>query len=202
MGDLLPFPSRSTRRPATALFSFDVASPWTYLAAERVDQGFADVTWRPAAPPHGAHAEVGAHERARAERRAAELGLPLVWPERAPAGRAATRIAVLAAAHGRGAAFALAAARLTFCGGFDLDDAEVLAEAAAAASLDLRAALTVARDAGADAPARDEGRRVTRLGARALPVLQLGSELFCGEHRIAEARAAAGWSRAAVRSRA
>jgi 2-hydroxychromene-2-carboxylate isomerase len=197
MGDLLPFRPRSAPRPAApAVFSFDVASPWTYVAAERVDRGFADVRWRPAAHPAGADVAVRAHERARAGRRAAELGLPLVWPERAPSGRAATRIAVLAAAQGRAAAFTLAAARLAFCGGFDLDDPEVLAEAAAAASLGLGEAMAAARDARADGAARQEGMRVARLGARALPVLQLGSELFCGEHRIAEARAAAGWSRA------
>src|SRR4051794_12546762 len=197
MGDLLPFRPRSSPRPAgPALFSFDVSSPWTYLAAERVDRGFADVRWRPAADPTaaGGGVGVGRRERVRAERRAAELGLPLVWPQGRRAGRAATRIAVLAAAHGRGAAFALAAGRLAFCGGFDLDDPDVLAEAAAAATLELDAALAAARDAGADSVARHEGTRVADLGAAALPVLQLGRALFCGEHRIAEARAAAGWS--------
>lgn len=195
MGDLLPFRPRATRSATPALFSFAVASPWTYLAAERVDRGFADVRWRPAAHP-AEPGGVGRRERALVERRAAHLGLPLVWPEREATGRAATRIAVLATAHGRGAAFALAAGRLAFCGGFDLDDPDVLAEAAAAAGLELGPALVAGRDAWADRVARHEGARVAQLGAGALPVLQLGAELFCGEHRVAEARAAAGWSRA------
>ena len=101
---------------------------------------------------------------------------------------------MLAAAHGRGAAFALAAGRLAFCGGFDLDDPDVLAEAAAAAGLDLGEALAAARDARTDRVAAHEGERVAHLGAATLPVLQLGAELFCGEHRVAEARAAASWS--------
>src|SRR3954465_12779851 len=113
MGDLLPFRPRSAPRPAgPALFSFDVSSPWTYLAAERVDRGFADVRWCPAAQPAAAGVALRGREGARAEGRAAERGLPLVWPEGHSVGRAATRIAVLAAARGRGAAFALAAGRM------------------------------------------------------------------------------------------
>ena len=40
------------------------------------------------------------------------------------------RAAHYASQQGRGAAFVLAAGRLAFCGGFDLDDPELLAEAA------------------------------------------------------------------------
>ena len=196
MGDLLPFRPRATRSTTPALFSFAVASPWTYLAAERVDRGFPDVRWRPAAHPGEAEGVPRRRDRTTVERRAAQLGLPLVWPDGDATGRAATRIAVLATAHGRGAGFALAASRLAFCGGFDLDDPDVLAEAAAAAGLELGEALAAARDAGADRVAHHEGARVAHLGATALPVLQLGGELFCGEDRVAEARAAAGWSRA------
>ena len=140
---------------------------------------------------------MGRRERALVERRAAHLGLPLVWPEREATGRAATRIAVLATAHGRGAAFALAAGRLAFCGGFDLDDPDVLAEAAAAAGLELGPALVAGATPGPTAWPATRGRASPQLGAGALPVLQLGAELFCGEHRVAEARAAGRrWSRA------
>ena len=62
--------------------------------------------------------------RSAAEERAAALRLPLVWPERFPeagarrdARRRPTRPSRAAAR-----AFVLAAARLAFCGGFDLDD--------------------------------------------------------------------------------
>src|SRR3954470_19405873 len=67
-------------RPRVSFF-FDLASPWTYLAAERVDRLFAAVHWQPAvadALPVGRGGEV---ERRAAEQRAAELRLPLVWPE-------------------------------------------------------------------------------------------------------------------------
>ena len=42
-------------------------------------------------------------------------------------------VALGGAEGGRGAGFVLAASRLAFCGGFDLEDPEILAEAAAAA---------------------------------------------------------------------
>ena len=43
---------------------------------------------------------------------------------------AAMRVAHYAAQQGRGGAFVLAATRLAFAGGFDLDDLEILTEAA------------------------------------------------------------------------
>ena len=57
-----------------------------------------------------------------AEERAAALRLPLEWPERWPMPvPAAMRVAHYAAQQGRGGAFVLAATRLAFAGGFDLD---------------------------------------------------------------------------------
>ena len=46
------------------------------------------------------------------------------------------------------AAFVLAATRLAFCGGFDLEDPEILAEAAAAAGIVLDDYLQASRDSG------------------------------------------------------
>src|ERR1700704_6230554 len=83
-------------RPRVSFF-FDLASPWTYLTAERVDQRFADVRWQPAigaALPGGRDA--GAQREA-VEERADELRMPLVWPEAQVAdGRSAMRVAALA----------------------------------------------------------------------------------------------------------
>ena len=126
-------------RPRVTFF-FDLASPWTYLAAERAERLFSGRRWRPAARDAiagGRRAPDPRDEAARAaaERRAEELRLPLVWPESWPrTGRGAMRVASLAAERGRAAPFVLAASRLAFCGGYDLDDPEVIAEAAAAAS--------------------------------------------------------------------
>src|SRR4051812_20339162 len=116
---------RGRDRVSTA-FHFDLADPGTYLAAERVDRLFPGIAWVPtslaALRAPLSEADVAA--------RASALRMPLVWPERHPDSRpAAMRTAAYAAEVGRGAAFALAATRLAFCGGFDLDDLEVLAEA-------------------------------------------------------------------------
>ncbi len=64
--------------------------------------------------------------------------MPLVWPERFPARVPhAMRAATFAAEQGRAQAFAIAVGRLAFCGGFDVEDPRMLAEAAAAAGLDV-----------------------------------------------------------------
>jgi 2-hydroxychromene-2-carboxylate isomerase len=186
----------SSRHRAT--FFFDLASPFTYLAAERVDRLFPGLTWRPAlteALQAGAQLTASvdreAAQQAAAER-AAALQMPLVWPDGFPAtARVAMRVASLAASEGGHAApFVLAASRLAFCGGFDLDDPEVLAEAAAAAGLGLSEVLAAAGDRSRDGLMEDTALRLLAQGADRLPVLRVGRTLFCGEDRIAEAAAA------------
>lgn len=179
--------ARTAGRPQ-ATFFFDLTSPWTYLAAERIDRLFPGVEWSPAITQPSAFYESDMeHAAARAEM----LNMPLVWPERWPAtGRAAMRVAALAAEEGRAAPFVLAASRLAFCGGFDLDDPETLAEAAAAASLGLDASLHAARDRDRDAVLEARGAELLAQGADELPGLQIGGLLFAGEHRIPEALAA------------
>jgi 2-hydroxychromene-2-carboxylate isomerase len=128
--------------------------------------------------------------RGAAEQRAAELRLPLVWPEGYPkAVPAAMRAAAFAAEEGRGGAFVLAAGRLAFCGGFDLDDPEILAEAAAAAGIPLEDCFHAAGDHGRDGAAEAVGRKLLAAGADRLPVLRMGRSLFWGEQRVGAAAA-------------
>ena len=184
-------------RPRVSFF-FDLASPWTYLAAERVDRRFADVRWQPAIGEALPGARELASQRRAAEQRADELQLPLVWPEAQPAaGRSAMRVAALAAEYGRSAEFVLAASRLAFCGGYDIDDPEILAEAAAAADLGLDECLRAAGELRRDGPMEQAALRLLAQGADELPVLVVGRSLFCGEHRLPEAAAAFSGRRAA-----
>src|SRR5256885_10474315 len=117
---------------ARTAFYFDLSDPGTYLAAERVERLFGGLAWVPASlealrTVRGDLAGLGDDD---AVARAALLRMPLVWPERHPAPRPAVmRAAAYAAEQGRGAPFVLAASRLAFCGGFDLDDPGVLAQA-------------------------------------------------------------------------
>src|SRR3954447_13506206 len=205
MGDVISLAERRSRGAGSALrqggttvaFHFDLACPFTYLALERVERMLPGVRWRPTiadALHRGnpwADDPAGAQARAVAERRARELRLPLSWPaDHARTARGAMSAAHHAAEVGRGGEFALAAARLAFCGGFDLNDPEVLAEAAAAAGIGLREALDAAGDPARDEAIAEEGERLLAAGAAELPVVRVGRLLFPGEARLSAASAA------------
>jgi 2-hydroxychromene-2-carboxylate isomerase len=209
MGEVIQLEERRRRRRAGGRvrtrgellrteFLFDLACPFTYLAAERVDRAFESVVWTPvsrAAVTRDSHADdpVALRRLCRAvEARAGQLRMPLIWPERFPADvPAAMRVASYAADCGRGAAFTLAAGRLAYCGGFDLEDPEIITEAAAAAGLSLDACLQAARDESRDGRLEAAGRRLLAAGADLLPALRVGHALFAGEERGGEAAAAA-----------
>jgi 2-hydroxychromene-2-carboxylate isomerase len=209
MGEVIQLEERRRRRRAGGRvrtrgellrteFLFDLACPFTYLAAERVDRAFESVVWTPvsrAAVTRDSRPDdpVALRRLCRAvEARAVSLRMPLIWPERFPADvPVAMRVASYAADCGRGAVFTLAAGRLAYCGGFDLEDPEVIAEAAAAAGLSLDACLEAARDESRDGRLEAAGRRLLAAGADMLPALRVGHALFAGEERVGEAAAAA-----------
>jgi 2-hydroxychromene-2-carboxylate isomerase len=200
LGELISLAARRAARAGTGTppvrprvsFYFDLLSPWTYLAAERVERQFVGVRWRPVVPDVLAPEESDEDARRLVELRAEQLRMPLVWPDTWPsAGRSAMRVASLAAERGRAAPFVLAASRLAFCGGYDLDDPEALAEAAAAAGLGLEESLKAAGDLRRDGPLERAGLRLLAQGADGLPVFVVGHVLFCGEGRLGEAVAMA-----------
>ncbi len=122
--------------------------------------------------------------------RAKQLRLPLVWPDRFPAdARRAVRAAAHAAEIGSGSRFALAAGRLAFCGGFDLEDPETLAEAAAAAGVSLDDCLQAAGDPGRDRCMQAAADELRRGGVDRLPAVALGGRLFAGEAGLMAAAA-------------
>lgn len=184
-------PPASTDGEATTLF-FDLSAPETYLLAERVERRLGSAWWRPAVlwSESRASEQDVAGRIAAAESRARELRMPLVWPERFPAPvPMAMRVATHAAERGRGAAFAIAAGRLAFCGGFDIEDKDMLAEAAAAAGLEVAEALQVARDIERDEAIVGAGRSLWSEGLSELPALHHDGRFYCGEPHIAAALA-------------
>jgi predicted DsbA family dithiol-disulfide isomerase len=194
--DQLADRSRPRGRGVGAAFFYDVACPFSYLVAERVERVLGEVEWVPAPAvglDGGARWARFDDTRALAERRALDARLPLVWPDRFPANtRHALRAASYAAESGAGASFALAATRLAFCGGFDLEDPEILAVAAAAAGIPLEGCLLAARD-----PARDRSLWATARGlharnVQALPALRLGRRFIEGERILVEGAALLG----------
>lgn len=101
-----------------ARFSFDIVSPFTYLAAERMERLFPGAMWCAVDPGVAAAGTWASDERRRAEARADSLGMPLVWPDErevpreAGHGRSARRAAAFAASRGRCGAFAMSAGRM------------------------------------------------------------------------------------------
>jgi 2-hydroxychromene-2-carboxylate isomerase len=174
-------------------FFFDLACPLSYLAAERIERTLGDVEWVPVARatlrPDAGESEFNALCE-RAESHASALRLPLVWPERFPAAAPrALRAAAHACAVGAGARFVLAASRLAFCGGFDLEDPETLAEAAAAADVPLDDCLAAAAGSEHDADLRATADGLRAHGVNELPAIRVGRSWFSGPERLPAARA-------------
>ncbi len=173
------------RGGSRAAFFYDLACPFSYLVAERVERVLGEVEWIPA-PAVGldggaSWARLDA-VRALAEREAHEVRLPLVWPDRFPANtRHALRAAAYASENGAGAVFALAAMRLAFCGGFDLEDPEMICVAAGVAGLSIEGCLDAARDASRDVSLWATARGMHGRGVRRLPVIRLGRRWLSGE---------------------
>jgi 2-hydroxychromene-2-carboxylate isomerase len=170
---------------------FDLAAPATYLAAERADRLLAGLRWRPARAL-ALHGDAAERDLGAVAERAAQLGLPFVRPTRSPRRVPhATRVATLAAERGMGATFVLAASRLMFCGDYDIEDPEILAEAAAVAGIGRLEMLRAAADERRDAHVDYAGRELLVAGADRLPAVRVGGRLFCGERRLGHAVAAA-----------
>jgi len=174
---------------ARAQFCFDLACPLSYLSGERVELTIGHVEWVPAAPLSPAtrwRRSHAAFARGRAEALAGALRLPLIWPEDFPAARPlAMRAAAHAAQAGAGARFALAAGRLAFCGGFDIEDPEILAEAAAAAGIAPADALAASADPAYDAVLEATTARLRDDGVSRLPGLRIDGRWADGESAIA-----------------
>jgi 2-hydroxychromene-2-carboxylate isomerase len=189
--------------PARAVFFFDVTSPLSYLMAERIERKLGEVDWVPAdgAMLRRIHSEAGsarvrpqaarrpdsertrtARLRERAETCARALRLPLVWPDRFPgAAPCAQRACAFACELGAGGPFALAASRLAFCGGFDLEDPETLAEAAAAAGVPLEDCLAAAGETWRDQELEATARDLCAHGITELPALRVGQRWIQGD---------------------
>jgi 2-hydroxychromene-2-carboxylate isomerase len=206
MGQLIVLQDRLRERSALRLqsprpaFYFDLACPYSYLAAERIERLLGQVDW---IPVHGAALREGpaalfegrstvpeAVVQADAAQRAAALRLSLVWPDRYPfVAPGALRAAAYASTCGAGARFALAALRLAFCGGFDLDAPGVLAEAASAAGIPRRRCLEASADERLDAKLEATAHGLRRRGVRRLPAIRVGDRWFEGEPALLGAAA-------------
>jgi 2-hydroxychromene-2-carboxylate isomerase len=193
-----------TARPT---FYYDLASPYAYLAAERVNGLFAESgavapEWQPILLGGlfkrfdreswgiGPGREEGMRE---CERRAAAYGLaPIRWPDPWPGNSlAAMRAATFAKELGKTVSFSLAAFRQAFAAGRDLTERENVAIAAAAAEIHPRALLPALDRDSVKGRLREATDRAGDLGVRGVPSLAVGGEVYWGDDRLADAVAAA-----------
>ena len=181
------------------VFYFDLGSPYSYLAAERVNSLLPVVpVWQPvllgaifkradAAPGRRrTEREAGMAE---VERRARDYGLPEIrWPDPWPGNTlSAMRAATFAQQTGRTVAFALAAFRQAFAGGRDLSEIDNVLLAAAACELHPRAVLTGIEMKSVKEQLRAATDEAIGRGVMGVPSIAVGGEVFWGDDRLDEA---------------
>ena len=189
-------------------FYYDLASPYAYLAAERIagvfdEAGAEQPEWEPillgglfkrfgrgswALTPER---EAGMRE---IERRAQAYGLPpLRWPDPWPGNSlTAMRAATFAKEIGRTISFSLAAYRQAFAAGRDLTEPDNVFIAAASSELHPRALeAAIGRDAIKER-LRAATDRAGDLGVVGVPAVVVDGEVFWGDDQLERAAAAAG----------
>jgi 2-hydroxychromene-2-carboxylate isomerase len=184
------------------VFYFDLGSPYSYLAAERVNSVLGEVPeWQPVLLG-GIFRTTGrsswslgpgrAAGMAECARRAAERGLPpLRWPDPWPGDMlAAMRAATFAKRSGRTVAFALAAFRQAFAGGKDLGDVDNVLIAAAACELHPKAVMKALETRSVKDELRAATDTAIASGVVGVPTVAVGEQLFWGDDRLDEAAAA------------
>ena len=189
------------------LFIYDLGSPYSYLAAERVNSVFgaagAEVPeWQPIllgglfqrfgrdSWGNGQERDGGMRE---CERRAAAYGMPAFrWPDPWPGNTLmAMRAATFAKEIGRTVAFSLAAFRQAFAAGRDLTDADSVLLAAAAAEIHPRALLGAVKRDSVKAALREATDRAGDQGVHGVPSVVVDGEVFWGDDRLEDAASAA-----------
>jgi 2-hydroxychromene-2-carboxylate isomerase len=203
VGELIFFAERAADRSRPSAggdaFFYTLDCPISYVVGERVERVLGQLEWIPVLGPLAEPGPAGtAQERkvAAAKRfevaaeAALKLHLPLVEPRAFPSdARDAARVAAFASDCGRGAGFARAAARLAFCGGFDVGRRGVLAEAAAAAGLPPEEALVVAHDPTYDLRIDATSRGLGLRGVDSPPAIRIAGNWFEGVDAVMQAAA-------------
>jgi 2-hydroxychromene-2-carboxylate isomerase len=185
--------------PERPVFYYDLGSPYSYLAAERIHSLFDEPpVWRPIllgglfrmngrdSWANGPGREDGMRE---VERRAAEYGLPPVqWPDPWPGNTLfAMRAATFATQIGKAVSFAQAAFRQAFAGGKDLTDPDNVLIAAAACELHPKALVKAVGTRGVKDALRAATDEAAAHGVIGVPTVVVGDNVFWGDDRLEEA---------------
>jgi 2-hydroxychromene-2-carboxylate isomerase len=185
------------------VFYYDLGSPYSYLAAERIHSVFDEPpVWRPIllgglfkirgrdSWANGPEREAGMRE---VERRAAEYGLPPVkWPDPWPGNTLfAMRAATFATQVGKAVSFAQAAFRQAFAGGRDLTDPENVLIAAAACELHPNALVKAVETKGVKDALRAATDEAGTRGVSGVPTVVVADQAYWGDDKLEDAAAAA-----------
>jgi 2-hydroxychromene-2-carboxylate isomerase len=194
----------------SAVFFYDFASPYSYLAAERISGLFAEAgveqpEWQPISFGHLLQAtgrrpwsfppEPDPEHLAEIQRRAAERGLPeVIYPAGWPLDNYSlnpARAAVYAKESGRVVSFSLACFRQVFAAGKDMSDVDNVLVAAAACELHPNAVLKGIETNSVKERLRAATDEALAVGVEGIPTVAVGDELFWGDDRLEEAVEAA-----------
>jgi 2-hydroxychromene-2-carboxylate isomerase len=170
------------------VFTYDIGSPESYLAAERVTVALGVVPeFEPVlasrlspAPPAVVRADI--------ERLAQEQGLqPIRWPE----WPFDSEPVMLAAAYARGigkvVAFSLAAFRQAYAAGLDLSKPDGVIVAAAACEIHPRAILRALESKAVEDALEECTANAIGAGVTSVPAIRIGDEVRHGNETLAEA---------------
>jgi len=171
-----------------ARFYFDLASPDSYLAAERIGSLLPRAEWIPVLA-RGLAAPAPAPEPGQLAARAAELGLqPFRLPDPFPFDSAlAMRVATYAKAIGRTVAFAQAAFRQAYAGGHDLAREDFVLISAAACEMHPHAVLAAARSQSVAAQLAEATATARAAGVATVPAIAARGSVHCGAEALEDA---------------
>ena len=179
-------------------FVFGAMSPYSWFAAERVEALLGPVRWWPVfagglfrsrGRPSWGLTDERPGQIAECEARAERHGLgPIAWPDPWPTvDLKIARALIRAGDDGATRELALAAMRLAFREGRDLDEVETIAEAARRAGLDPSAIVAAIDDDDVKARTRAATDAAFALGVRGVPTIVVEGQLFWGDDRLEEA---------------
>jgi 2-hydroxychromene-2-carboxylate isomerase len=181
------------------VFYYDLGSPYSWLAAERINSLFPEPpVWRPIllgglfkALGRQSWATTEAREDGirEVERRAAEYGLPPVkWPDPWPGNTLfAMRVATFATEIGKGVSFPLAAFRQAFAAGRDLSDPDNVMIAAAACELHPNAVARATEQQSVKDALKAATQEALDRGVVGVPSVAVADQVFWGDDRLSEA---------------
>jgi len=182
-------------------FYFDLGSPYSYLAAERINSLFDEPPeWQPILlgalfKIHGRDSWANGPGRAdgirEVERRAAAYGLPAVrWPDPWPGNTLyAMRAATFAKQIGKAVSFSLAGFRQAFAAGRDLSEPDNVMIAAAACELHPNALTKAVESQGVKDALRSATEEAAARGVIGVPSVVVGDQVFWGDDKLEEAAA-------------